>query len=290
MQKLQELLTTGSAPEQILTDIYRTIVENVKTSLVATNFVGLRFGPDSIPGSSLNIIGQEKNSLSVSLVGEGAEVPIATEGTFSWNMKPKKYGIRPLITKEMQEDSLFDVVNRNLAEASYQLARRIDRIILTAVRQGAGNTVTGGSTITIANITSAMQNLEANDYVPTDMIIGPAVANDLRNIDTFVEADKAGVSDPTKSLIGTIFGMKVWQSNNIFSTDVATSANTTDCLVIDRRHAVAFAEKRPITIERYNDVTRQLDGIVITTRFDAKAIPTADGGTTTSAICLITTT
>jgi len=297
MAKLQELFTTSSAPEQILTDIYRTVTEAVRVKLIGTQLVSLRYGPTDIVGTNLSVIHQTKNALSVGLVGEGAEIPISTEDTFKYSVLPLKYGVRPLVTKEMQEDSLFAVMERNLTEAGYQMARKMDRLIFAAARQGSGNTVTGGASITVANITNAINNLEKSDYTASDFVIGPDVAWDLRNIDTFVEANKAGVNNPSQSLIGTIFGMKVWVSNNIVSNRVTTSTNATDALVIDKSYALAFAEKRPITVERYNDVTRQLDGITLSARWDALVIPDTDqaranpdAAYTTSAISLITTT
>lgn len=288
----EDIFTTSSAPEQILTDISRTVTEAVRVKLIGTNLVALRFGPGDIPGTSLNIVHQTKNSLAVGQVGQGVEIPISTEDTYRYSVSPRKYGVRPLITREMQEDSLFAVMERNLKEAGYQMARRLDRILLQACRQGSGNTVTGGAALTVANITTAMNNLETNDYAATDFIVAPDVAMDIRNIDTFTEASKAGVNDPSKSFIGTIFGMRVWMSNNIAASETATR-NATDALVIDRDWALAFAEKRPLTVERYNDVTRQLDGIVLSARWDAVAIPDTDQATspyTTSAISLITTT
>lgn len=294
-KKLYELFTTGSAPEQILTDIYRTVTDAVRTKLIGTNFVGMRLGPGDIPGNTLNLVHQTKNSLTFhGPLGEGAEIPISTEDTFRYQVSVNKYGTRPLITREMIEDSLFAVIDRNLREAGYQAARFLDRqLLLLALRQGSGNTVTGGAAITISNIATAIQNLESNDYMATDFPIGAAVANDLRNIDTFVEANKAGVSDPSKSLIGTIFGMKVWQTNN-FTSNFGASTNNTDAVVLDKEWALVFAEKRPLTVDRYNDVTRQLEGIVLSSRWDARAIPDTDQGTagpyTNSAISLITTT
>lgn len=293
MPKLQELFTTGSAPEQILTDIYRTVVEATKTELVGTNFLAMRFGPQDIPGSSLDVVHQTKNSLSVGQIGEGAEIPIATEDTFKFSVRPRKYGVRPLVTREMTEDSLFAVMERNLREAGYQMAKQLDKLLMTALRQGSGNTITGGANITIANITQAINNLEKNDFRYTDFPIGADVAWDLRNIDTFVEANKAGITNPSQSLIGTIFGGKVWQTNQFFSTVDAASANNTDAAALDRNWALAFAEKRPIMVERYDDVTRQLLGIAITSRWDAVAVPSTEQSAapyTTTAISLITTT
>lgn len=280
--KLQELLTRDAESETILTDIYRTIIDAVKTDLISTNLIARRFGPGDIPGSNINIIKQTKNQLAVSEVGEAQEIPISVDKVFSFATDIRKYGVRPLITREMQEDSLFNLIEANLREAGYQFARKIDALAFTRARAGAGNTVTGGAAITVANIVSAINNLESNDYKATDYVVGASVAQDLRNIDTFVEANKAGVSDPSNSLIGTIFGMKVWQTNQL--------PNATDSLVIDRRWAMYMAEKRPLTIERYNDVIRQLDGIVLSARLDVDIMPEANAGTTTNAISLITTT
>lgn len=281
MARLYELLTRDAESETILTDIYRTVVEAAKTKLIATNLLALRFGPGDIPGSSLKIIGQTKNAMVVHKVGEGQEVPISNEKFHTYTATPDKYGLRPLITREMQEDSLFPLIERALRESGYQMARKLDSLVFTAMRAGAGNTVAGGAAITVANIATGIYNLEVNDFEATDFIIGGAIANDLRNIDTFVEANKAGVSDPSKSLIGTIFGMRVWTTNQM--------TNATDALIIDRTQAAWLAEKRPITIERYNDVTRQLDGIVCSSRWSAGVLIDTDGGTTTNAINLITT-
>lgn len=295
MPRLYELFTRSSAPEQILTDISRTVAEAVRVKLIGTNFLAMRLGPGDIPGTSLNIVHQAKNAYTVSLVGDGAEIPIKTEDTYPFQVTPRKFGIRPVITREMQEDSLFAVMERNLREAGYQMARRLDRLVLGAAREGAAQTVTGLAAITIANMTTAINRLETNDYALSDWIMGADVAMDLRNIDTFTEANKAGVNNPSRSFIGAIFGGDVHQSNNIVANPDGTTASATDCLAIDRDWALLLAEKRPLTVERYNDVTRQLDGIVLSARWEATAIPDTDQGLTpasftTQAIQLITTT
>lgn len=297
MPKLMELFTTDSAPEQILTDIYRTVTEAVKQKLIGTSLVGFRLGPQDIKGTNLNLVAQTKNSFTVGQpIGEGAEFPIQTEDTFRYNTVIAKYGTRPLVTKEMTEDSLFAVMQRNLANSGFEMARKIDRIILAAARQGAGATTSGGANVTIGNITESMFDLESNDYTPTDYVLGPQVTWDLRNIDTFVEADKSGVNNPSQSFIGRIFGMNVWQSNNIVTSRTATSTNTTDSIVLDKAHALAYAEKVPLSVRQYEDVTRDLLGAVLRIRADAFAIPDTSQTTrtstesyyTTNAISLIT--
>ena len=76
--------------------------------------------------------------------------------------------------------------------------------------------------------------------------------------------------------IGTIYGMKVWR--------VSTNAGmtTTSSYVIDRQWAFIMAEKRPLTVERFELPLFDMSGATVTHRFKAAALRT-------SAIAKITT-
>ena len=276
-QRLQELMTTTTEPEMIPSQIYGTVIEAVKDKLIGTNLLALRIGSDGIPGSSVDVVTQDVNSMTVSTLAEGQEVPISLEAVSTFNLKPIKYGMRPLITKEMIEDNKWDIIQRNLTEAGYAMARKLDSLIMAQIEAGdsaASNTVTGGAAITLANIVSGIYKLEVNNYQASDLICSAAIAQDIRQINTFVEADKSGVTNPSKSLIGVIYGMRVWQTN---------MATANYAYIIDKDHAVMLAEKRPITVEKYNDVTRDLSGVVLTARWVARYLRAA-------ACCVITTT
>jgi N4-gp56 family major capsid protein len=274
--KLYELLTRSSEPETIESEIYGTLIDAVKEKLIATNFIALRIGKESIPGDSIKIDYVDKDIMVVHEVAEGAEVPFEIGTISTFTLTPKKYGLRPMITKEMQEDGKFDLMEYNLREAGYQLAKFLDSALMAQISAGntaSSHTVSGGAVITPANINTAIYNLEYDGYAATDIICSAEVAMDIRNTDTFVEADKAGVTNPSQGLIGQIFGMKVWQTNQVTAKYA---------YVIDKAHALCFAEKRPITIERYNDVGKDLSGIVITTRWATRYLMA-------NACCVITT-
>jgi len=191
-------------------------------------------------------------------------------------MKPTKYGVSLKITNEMQEDGKFDLLPRNVRTAAKRLAENEDSLIISDAWDNAGNTVTGGAAILIANITRGIQYLEDNDYEATDMYIGPEVANDLRNIDTFVEADKAGISDPSKSLIGRIFNMDV----HVVSANIM---NTKYAYIIDRNHSFMIVEKRPLTVSNFDDTTGDMTGSTATQRIKVRQLRA-------NATCKITTT
>jgi len=226
-------------------------------------------GPKDIPGSKLEITGVSRNSLSLRLTGEGAEAVLDPEEyTQLVELAPKKYTVRIAITDEMVEDSKFSLIEYQTKTAGYQAAKKIDSLILAAIDEGAeaaGNVVTGGASITMENLAEAQRLLSINDYVATDLIVDPEVAKDLKLLDELEDASKAGTDEMIrKGMIGTIYGMKVWESNNMKTPKSA--------LVIDRNFACVLGEKRPLTIKQVEDKIRGTAGFVASMRVDAKAL------------------
>ena len=242
--------------------LYSTLIKAVRKKLVLRPLAAMVIGPGSIPGSSIDIPLQTKDSMEVHRITEGAVIPLDAESYSGFNMKPIKYGVRIMITKEMQEDSLFDVMGLNVATAGYELADNEEALIIATFDTGTAETdstrvANSNATLPISDIAAAMLGLEEENYAATHMVIGAEVASDLRQIDTFVEADKVGISDPSQKLIGKIFGMKVIMSNNV---------SAKYAYIIDREHAFLIAEKRPVTIEKYFDAARDTSFAVATQR------------------------
>ena len=173
------------------------------------------------------------------------------------------------ITREMMEDSQFNILEANLREVGRRFAENETSLVLNAL-DGANTTVTGGAALTIANITAGILAIHNQDYEPTDMIIGNEILQDLQNIDTFVEADKAGNMElMQKGYIGTIFGMKVAH----FSTNAAPSTTYAKyAYLFDRRQAYGIAIKRDITVENFMLPTFDMEGAAITQRIDVQVL------------------
>lgn len=279
MVTVKEYLSTSAGTEGsllIMKKIYDQLIEAVDKKRIGRSDIAIYMGPSEIPGSSVDLDLVTADSLSVREVAEGAAVPIDVEAYTSFNMKPKKYGVRPLITKEMMEDGKWNLMAHNIKTAGIKMGENEDALIISDALDNATNTVSGGAAITIANITRAMQYLEDADYTPTTMYIGPTVLNDLRNIDTFVEADKLGSREMLQNgFVGTLYGLQV----KLISGNIM---NTLYAYVFDRSQAFVMAEKRPVTVENYNDVVHDLSGAVITQRIKVRQLR-AD------AICKITT-
>jgi len=267
--------TAGSATTSYL--IPRTLLPKVlsavRKTLILRGLAAMTFGPSAIPGRSLVLPLQSEidsnTAMAVDRTGEGAEIGLTQTKFENLTVTPVKYGARIGVTREMQEDGILDLLSYHAELAAYEFADNEESLIVSQLNSAASSSsnevANSNATLPISDITEAMQFLEAKNYHPSHMIVGAEVANDLRNIDTFVEADKSSVMNPTRSLIGTIFGMKVLVSNNVTATLV---------YIIDAKHAFIIAEKRPLTIERYKDYSRDSEFLVVTQRFAAQYLRT----------------
>jgi len=244
------------------------VIQAARKKLLLRGLAAMTFGPADIPGRTLVIPFQSEitsnNAMSVDRVGEGGEIPLTQTEFENKTITPVKYGARVGVVKELMEDGITNLISYHAELAGYEFADNEESLIVSALDSGttaSSHTVANSNaTLPISDITAAMQQIEADNYEPTHMIIGVEIANDLRNIDTFVEADKSGVNNPSNSLIGQIFGMKVLVSNNV-SAKLA--------YIIDAKHAFIVSEKRPLTVERYMDYARDTQFVVVTQRFAA---------------------
>lgn len=267
LKYVKELLNTDLGTEgQLLIPrkIYDTLIDEVDKNLIPRSEAAMYFGPGDIPGSSIDVNTVDPNTMDIRVIGEGAESFIDQAKYTDFNMKPVKYGVGIRITHEMLEDGKWNLLQHAIKIAGKRFAENETSLILSAALDNAQNTVTGGAAITIANITEAMQYLDDEDYTPTTLFVGMEVLNDLRNIDTFVEANKVGNTDMLKrGFLGTIYGLNVIK----FSTNAAPSTTYTQyAYVTDRTQAYIIAEKRPVTIVNFDLPVYDMSAANITQR------------------------
>lgn len=273
MKAIKELLSTGMATEGqflIPRKIHDTLIEEVDKNLIPRTEAAMYFGPAEIPGSSIDVNLVSPNNMNVRIVAEGAEIPIDESAYTYFNLKPEKWGVALRITREMLEDGKWNLLQHNLMVSGKRFAENESKLILQDALDNATNTVTGGAAITIANITRAMQYLDDEDYTPTTLFVGMEVLNDLRNIDTFVEANKVGNTDMLdRGFLGTIYGLNVIK----FSTNAAPSSTYSKyAYVTDRMHAYVIAEKRPVTVENFEMPVYDMSAASVTQRIKVRQL------------------
>jgi HK97 family phage major capsid protein len=243
----------------------------VRKNLFLRGLAARVFGPSAIPGRTLVLPMQVElgstNAIGVERVAEFGEAPLGQTQFTSITFTPVKYMCRVGVSVEMQEDGILDLLDYHAELAGYEFADNEESLIISALDTASSaashDVANSNATIAITDITSARGLLRADNYTPTHMIIGTEVEEDLLNIDSFQEADKSGVNNPTMGVLGTIFQMKVLVSHNV---------GAKLAYVIDARHAFAIAEKRPVTIKRYDEPQRDAGFLVVSQRLAVSAL------------------
>jgi len=273
MTKINEYISRadGTAGELLIPQlILPKVIEEVEKNLIPREMAAFVIGPSEFKGSTMYIDLETPNTMDVREVAEGAEVPLDNINLESASFTPVKYGVAIRITREMMEDSQVELLNRNIKTAGKRFAENETNLILIQL-DTANATTAGGAAVTIANIAESIYDVRANDYRATDYLLGEEQYSDLMNIDTFVEADKAGnTTFMSTGTVGTIFGLNV----TTFSANAGTSAVATSGYIFDRSQAYAIAIARDITMESITMPTYDMEGAVLTQRIDVQALRT----------------
>jgi HK97 family phage major capsid protein len=273
MTKINEYISTADGvagtlliPKLIMPELIR----EQEKALIPREMAKWVKGPSQIQGSSFTVNLETPNTMSIRQVGEGAEVPLDNIDFETVTFTPVKYGVAVRITREMKEDAQFDIKSINIGTAGKRFAENETNLVLGQL-DTANTTVGGGAAVTLANVAEAIFNVEDQDYNPSDYLIGNEVHQDLMNIDTFVDANKAGNTTlMQQGFVGTIFGLNVAR----YSTNAGTNAVATSSYVFDRSQAYAIAIKRDITMENVTMPTFDMEGAVLTQRIDIKVLRT----------------
>lgn len=271
-KRIKEYISTGDGTEGTLLIpklIMPVMIQETEKRLLPREMAA--FVRTGFEGSSFSVNLEEHDTLDLRKVGEGGEIPLDGVGHEYVTFTPVKYGVAIRITREMREDSQFDLFADNLRIVGKRFAENENKLVLTALDQ-ANTTVAGGAQITVANITTAMQEVEDNDFEPTDMPVGNEVLNDLRNIDLFTDFGKSGDREMLeRGFRGVIYGMMV--SRFTSSTKAVPSADSKKhAYVFDRSKAYGIGIKRNITVENFTLPTYDMDGAAVTQRIDVKPL------------------
>jgi HK97 family phage major capsid protein len=194
-------------------------------------------------------------------VAEGAEIPVGTEDYDSVTLTPKKYGVRPLISREMVEDAEWDVIEYQLTEAGRAMADLETETIIAQMISDAGNSVGAGTggTLAYSDVVNIVKECLIDGYTPDAIAIHPSELADLLK-DTAIQKamEWGGEAVAPSGQIARLLGMQVL---------VSTKVTSGTALVVDSKHAGVLFIRRDITAEDYEDPVKDLAGVAITSRW-----------------------
>jgi HK97 family phage major capsid protein len=213
-------------------------------------------------------------------VAEGSKVPIDTQVYTKEDITINKIGTRPLITNELIEDSLFDIVELELKKAGARMENKLNRdcILEVLTDLGVTNVDPDGSHVAVTDLAKARADIESANYMPDVMITHPSAEGYLLQDSNLVYASYAGSpSNLNTGKLPTILGMKPYTlSVTTGSTDKywdsTDGANHYNVVLLDSKASTYLGMRRDLTVEEYDDPIHDILGIACTMRYGVATI------------------
>ena len=267
VEPVRELLlsTAIESTTLIQTEMYATVLEGAepwKCMRQACTVLPMKANTLTIPVGEVGSYAPE--------VAEGAEIPISDQDYTAVTLTAKKYGVRPMITDEMVADALYPVIEMEIRKAGAKLENTLNQIALTNLidNTSANEHDTGGNNQGIKAIASAIKKVKADGFIPDRIVLHPD-AEALIMAD-YIPTGYVGAEAAQSGKLPNLLGLSP------FITNVADASSETweynsdgdiGMVVFDSGNSTVIGERQPITIKRYEDIVRQLQGGTVSARW-----------------------
>jgi hypothetical protein len=203
-------------------------------------------------------------------VAEGAEIPISDQDYTSVTLTAKKYGVRPMITDEMVADALYPVIEMEIRKAGAKLENTLNQIALTNLidNTSANEHDASGSNLGIKAIATAIKKVKADGFIPDRIVLHPDA--EALIMAEYIPTGYVGAEAAQSGKLPNLLGLSP------FITNVADASSETweynsdgdiGMVVFDSGNSTVIGERQPITIKRFDDVIRQLQGGTVSARW-----------------------
>lgn len=268
------LSETVESTTLIQAEFYNTVLEGAEPNKVMRNML------KTVNTNRLTetfTLGETGSVLPV--VAEGAELKNNQQDYTSVNLTAKKYGEKGIISSELIEDSLFDIVAMEVAKSGARAENTLNHVALTTLLDDAGNEHDcAGASLGYPALAAARKEMQ-NDFYSPDVCIVTADAEYVLGIDSqLTYASYFGGAGQTPALRGelpSVFGMRMAQydpadttyNSGTYTWSYGTNAEIGMVLVDSASMAALIGIRRDITVEKYSDPIHDLKGAALTMRF-----------------------
>lgn len=225
-----------------------------RNKLVAANLVNRQYESDLSVGDTVHV--PFVANLTADTVTPGTDLtPVSpTESEVQIivdTMKGKAVTLHDWTKKQSKYD-LAKIYGGQIGEA---LARAIDTAVLAEISTGSTNTAIDTTTgATYANIVAAVVALDTANVPQEDraFIVNAKFMGDLRQLAEFTRYDATGQANPSVakssngSLVGSIYGIPVYMSNNIRTV---TGTPNKDHNLLIQKDCVGLVIQKDVTFE-----------------------------------------
>ena len=266
VEPVRELLLTTAieSTNLIQTEMYKTVVEGAEPFKVmrqALNVLPMGAATLDIPVGEAGSYARE--------VAEGAEVPISTQDYSKVTFTAKKIAERPVITDEMVADALYPVIELELRKAGAKLENKINQMAIVELvnNSSANEHDTNGSNQGIKAIAAAVAKVEADGFMPDRIVMCPGFKAGL--MAEFVPTGFSGADTVMTGKLPNLLGLQAFVSNVVHTTAASwayAAGDNIGAVVFDSQNSTMLGIRQDITVKRYDDVVRMLQGTVVSAR------------------------
>lgn len=263
-------------------EVYKTISEGAEPWKLMREILPI-IKTDSY---SVRVVKGEVGTYAVD-VAEGAKVPIDTQVYSKEDITIEKIGTRPIITNELVEDCLFDIIQLELTKAGARMENKLNRDclleILTDTTAGTTDADPAGAHIAVTDVAKARADVAGNNYMPDTFIMHPSLEGYLLQDSNLVYASWAGGAEGLRAgNVGKVMGLTphtlsvtTGSSGHVWgSTDAANNYNG---IIMDKDAHTYLAMRRDLTVEEYDDPIHDILGIACTMRYGVATIQAGSG-------------
>ena len=277
VEPVRELLLTTAIERTnlIQTEMYKTVVEGAEPFKVmrqALNIIPMNAATLDVPVGEAGSYARE--------VAEGAEVPISTQDYSKVTFTAKKIAERPVITDEMVADALYPVIELELRKAGAKLENKINQMAIVELvnNSSANEHDTNGSNQGIKAIAAAVAKVEADGFMPDRIVMCPGFKAGL--MAEFVPTGFSGADTVMTGKLPNLLGLQAFVSNVVHTTAASWAYGTNEDLgavVFDSQNSTMLGIRQDITVKRYDDVVRMLQGTVVSARVAVDTLSASAG-------------
>ena len=146
-------------------------------------------------------------------VAEGAAVPVHEESYSKVDVEMVKYATRPLITKEMIADGLFDIVEWEIKKVGARLENTLNRVVLEKLLSeldGISAIDPTGTHLAVTDIANAVGQVKNKNWNPDVLITHPMAEAYLLQDSNLAYVSYAGSDSPLREgAIGRLIGLSL---------------------------------------------------------------------------------
>jgi len=261
---VRELLRSTSieSTNLIQTEMFKTVVEGAEPFKVmrqALNIIPMNAATLDVPVGAAGSYAQE--------VAEGAEVPISTQDYSKVTFTAKKIAERPVITDEMVADALYPVIELELRKAGAKLENKINQMAIVELVANTAQHDTGGANQGIKAVAAAQAKVEGAGYIPDRIVMCPGFKAGL--MAEFVPSGYSGADAVMSGKLPNLLGLQAAVSNVVHTTATSwayAGGDNIGAVVFDSQNSTMLGIRQDITVKRYDDVVRMLQGTVVSAR------------------------